>query len=124
MQATIPAEGMELRSLTRSSAIIKSLVIGDLTTEVSIQFEKTYVSVDGEDGESAGTAVSKVAFELVGSYNGISSLVLFQTRNYGAGSTTYEFCIEVDGVVYGVESDTYTISDAIDSISGNLGTSW
>lgn len=108
---------VENRALYKSSGTVKGLVIGDVTTDMSIVVDETASEVSSSDGSSyGGSRVVKLTINLKPEpYNGISSFVLYEVT--GSDYDTPAFSIEVDGVVYSVEDDYDTISNAVDVIS-------
>lgn len=108
----------EERTLYKYSGTAKGLVIGDVTTDMSIIIDETESSVSSSDDSSySENSVSKLTINLNPEpYNGISSFVLYKVTGSDYGAP--EFSIEVDGVAYSVEDDDYyTISNAVDKIS-------
>lgn len=103
---------VENRALYKSSGTVKGLVIGDVTTDMSIVVDETSKSIS----QSSGISVSRLTINLKPEpYNGISSFVLYEVT--GSDYDTPAFSIEVDGVVYSVEDDYYTIENAVGKIS-------
>lgn len=104
---------VENLALYKSSGTVKGLVIGDVTTDMSIVVDETSKSIS----QSSGISVSRLTINLKpDSYNGISSFVLYEVTGSDYGAPV--FSIEVDGVAYSVEDDDYyTISNAVDKIS-------
>ena len=109
---SLPETNLENRALYKSSGTVKGLVIGDVTTDMSIVVDETSKSIS----QSSGISVSRLTINLKpDSYNGISSFVLYEVTGSDYGAPV--FSIEVDGVVYSVEDDSYTIENAVDKIS-------
>ena len=103
---------VENLALYKSSGTVKGLVIGDVTTDMSIVVDETSKSIS----QSSGISVSRLTINLKpDSYNGISSFVLYAVTGSDYGAPV--FSIEVDGVVYSVEDDSYTIENAVAKIS-------
>ena len=109
---SLPEANLENRALYKSSGTVKGLVIGDVTTDMSIVVDETSKSIS----QSSGISVSRLTINLKPEpYNGISSFVLYEVT--GSDYDTPAFSIEVDGVVYSVEDDDYnTILNAVDRI--------
>lgn len=108
---------IEERTLYKYSGTTKGLVIGDVTTDMSIIIDETESSVSSSDDSSnSENSVSKLTINLQpDSYNGISSFVLYKVTGSDYGAPV--FSIEVDGEVYSVEDDdSYTIKNAVNEI--------